>query len=148
MSTRGDPHELPAAPRPRGATRVVPPEPAARAGERTRPVRVARFANAAIVVLCLVGSVQMLVLIGVEVQRLRHTEREVARLESEIIALDHASHDLLEIAGRAGDAGYREQLARRQGYVFAFETRFVGPRSERVPVDTNPDTNPDPEPGR
>jgi hypothetical protein len=114
----------------RGATRVAPVEPLDPAAtDPKRPVRVARFVDALLVLLCLAGSLQVLALIGVEVQRLWHTEREVARLESELAAIDAESHDLLEIARRGGDEGYREQLARRQGYVFPFETRFVGPRA-------------------
>ncbi len=114
----------------RGATRLAPVEPLDPAAtDPKRPVRVARFVNALLVLLCLAGSLQVLGLIGVEGQRLWHTEREVARLESELVAIRSESHDLLEVARRDGDQGYREQLARRQGYVFPFETRFVGPRA-------------------
>jgi cell division protein FtsB len=122
--------EVEEAPRPRGATRVVVPEAADPAStDPRRPVRLARFVNALLVVLCLVGSLQVLALIAVETQRLWHTEREVARLEAEIAAIEAESHDLSEVALRGADEGYREQLARRQGYVFPFETRFVGPRA-------------------
>jgi hypothetical protein len=115
-------------PRLRGATRIVRPEPIEEAAtDACRPVRVARFINAALVVLCLVGSAQLMVLIGVELSRLAFTEREIARLEREIATAHRESDDLLEIAGRGADERYREQLARRQGYVYPFETRFVGP---------------------
>jgi cell division protein FtsB len=122
--------EVEEAPRPRGATRVVVPEAADPvATDPRRPVRLARFVNALLVALCLVGSLQVVALIAIEAQRLWHTEREVARLEAEIAAIEAESHDLSEVALRGADEGYREQLARRQGYVFPFETRFVGPRA-------------------
>jgi cell division protein FtsB len=127
-----EPLELEEAPRLRGATRLAVPEPLDPAAtDPKRPVRVARFVNALLVVLCLIGSVQVIGLIAVEAQRLWHTEREVARLEGEIAAIAAESHDLFEVAARGDDQGYREQLARRQGYVFPFETRFVGPRTSR-----------------
>lgn len=125
-------------PRRRGATRVARPEPVDPAlVDPRRPVRVARFVNAALVVLCLVGTVQTLLLIGVEASRLWHTEREIARLGREVAAAERESAELLEIARRADDARYREQLARRQGYVYPFETRLVGP----APAP-NPDASP------
>jgi hypothetical protein len=116
------------APRRRGATRVVPPETEAAARHATRPARVARGINAVVVGLCLLGSLQVLVMLGIELNRIVHAEREIARLEAELSAIDRESDDLLEVATRAGDVVYREQLARRQGYVYPFETRYIGPQ--------------------
>jgi hypothetical protein len=129
-SRRAPPPDVEEPRRLRGATRLVVSEPLdPAASDPARPVRVARLINAALVVLCVIGSVQAVVLIGVEAQRLWHTEREVARLEAEIAAARDESRDLVEIAGRGDDEQYREQLARRQGYVFPHETRFVGPKA-------------------
>jgi len=115
--------------RPRGATRLPPPpdEPPAEQLDPRRPVRIARGINALLVVLALVGSVQVVGLMVVEVRRLLYSEGEIARLESEIDALERDSADLRAVAEREGDERYRELLARRQGYVFPTETRFIGP---------------------
>ena len=128
----------PVAPRPRGATRLVPrPESAdgaaadgaAEAGPVKRPVRVARGINALLVAVCLLGSLHVAGLIVVEARRLAYTEGEIQRLEGEIDALVRETADLRAVAERADDERYRELLARRQGYVYADETRFIGPPS-------------------
>jgi hypothetical protein len=118
-------------PRKRGASRLPPPPepPDPALTDPRRPVRVARFVSVALLVLCLVGSVQVVALVGIEAQRLLHTEREIARLERELVELRAETDDLGEIAQRGDDARYRELLARRQGYLFPHETRFVGPRA-------------------
>ncbi len=120
-------------PRSRGARRLAPPEVAdgdealaARADVR-RPVRVARGINALLVALCLLGSLQVLGLVAVEVQRLVYMEAEIARLEADLTAIRRDTADLEAVAERTDDERYRELLARRQGYVFPYETRFVGP---------------------
>ncbi len=120
-------------PRSRGASRLAPTEVAggdealaARADAR-RPVRVARGINALLVALCLLGSLQVLGLVAVEVQRLVYMEAEIARLEADLAAIRRDTADLEAVAERTDDERYRELLARRQGYVFPYETRFVGP---------------------
>ena len=121
-------------PRSRGARRL-PPSATTAAGESVpeaaaarRPVRVARGINAVLVALCLLGSLQGLGLIAVEVQRLVYAEAEIARLEAELATIRRETADLKAVAERAEDERYRELLARRQGYVFPHETRFVGPQ--------------------
>jgi hypothetical protein len=118
-------------PRKRGATRLPPPPepPDPAQTDPRRPVRVARFINVVLLVLCVVGSLQLVGLIGIEARRLWHAEREIARLEREVAEIREETSDLREIALRGDDARYRELLARRQGYLFPNETRFVGPRA-------------------
>lgn len=112
----------------RGASRVIPPDaPPPPDTDPRRPVRVPRGINALLVALALIGTVQVLGLLVVEVQRLRYSEAEIARLEAEIADLNRESADLLAIAERSDDERYRELLARRQGYVYPWETRFIGP---------------------
>lgn len=116
--------------RPRGATRLAPAEAEAPpALDPRRPVRVARGINALLVVLALVGIVQALGLTAIEVQRLLYSNSEIARLEAEIDALEREAADLRAVAERSEDERYRELLARRQGYVFPWETRYIGPRT-------------------
>jgi cell division protein FtsB len=114
------------APRLRGASRsAVADEPPA--VDVRRPVRVARGINALLVVLCLLGSIQAAGLIAVELRRLVYAEAEIARLESELEAIRRETADLRAVAERMADERYRELLARRQGYVYPDETRYVGP---------------------
>ncbi len=132
--------EDPEAPRSRGASRAMRvvsagqglPAALAEAEVRApadprRPVRVARGINAVLVVLCLLGSLQVVGLVAVEVQRLFYAEAEIARLEADLEAIRRETADLRAVAERIADERYRELLARRQGYVYPDETRFVGP---------------------
>ncbi len=111
-----------------GARRLVPVDSETlEAPAAQRPVRVARGINALLVAVCLLGCLQVAGLIAVEVRRLVYTEAEVARLETELETLRRETADLHAVAERGDDERYRELLARRQGYVFREETRFVGP---------------------
>jgi len=119
-------------PRPRGATRLAPRHDpdvdAASAPDAPRPVRVAKGINALLVAVCLLGSLHLVGLMVVEVRRLAYTEGEIARLEAELHAIARDTADLRAVAERFEDERYRELLARRQGYVFPEETRFIGPQ--------------------
>ncbi len=115
--------------RPRGASRPPPPESSSEeAPDSTRrPVRVARGINAVLVALCLIGSLQVAGLLVVEVRRIAYSEGEIARLEREIEEIERETADLRAVAERDDDERYRELLARRQGYLYPDETRYVGP---------------------
>jgi cell division protein FtsB len=122
-----------AGPRPRGATRIAPRQgpdagDAASGVDAPRPVRVAKAINALLVAVCLLGSLHVVGLMVVEVRRLAYTEGEIARLEAELSAIARDTADLRAVAERFEDERYRELLARRQGYVYPEETRFIGPQ--------------------
>jgi cell division protein FtsB len=119
--------------RPYGATRLPPAPPplgeddvGVRA-DSARPVRVARGINAVLVALCLLGSIQVTGLVAIEIQRVFYAEAEIARLEAELEAIRRETADLRAVAEHGEDERYRELLARRQGYVYPWETRFIGP---------------------
>ena len=128
--------------RPRGATRIAPRRDLDAGGESAgpgaadapsgadlrRPVRVARGINALLVAVCLLGSLHVAGLMVVEVRRLAYTEGEIARLEAELEAIARDTSDLRSVADHVDDERYRELLARRQGYVYPEETRFIGPQ--------------------
>jgi cell division protein FtsB len=88
-------------------------------------VRVARGVSVVLVVVCLVGALQAVAMIGIEARRLWTAEREIARLEREVAELRRETADLFEIADRGHDDRFREHLARRQGYVYPSEVRYV-----------------------
>ena len=93
--------------------------------DRSRPVRVARGISAVLLVICLVGALQAVFMIVVEARRWTVAEREIVRLEREVADLRREAADLIEVAMRGGDERFREHLARRQGYVFPDETRYL-----------------------
>lgn len=67
----------------------------------------------------------MLFMIGVEAWRLGRAEVSISRLEGEVHALEGEADELSEVIEHGDDRRYREQLARRQGYMFPDETRIV-----------------------
>jgi len=117
------PGEVDHEPRPRGATRVLPPDHPER--DPRRPVRIGRGVSALVVVVCTVGALHAAVMLAVEVRRWWIADREVVRLEAEVAALRAEAADLAEIAARGDDLRFREHLARKQGYVVADEVRYV-----------------------
>lgn len=72
----------------------------------------------------LLGSLHVLVMIGVEIGRYTENTREISRLQGDIAELDRELNSLRAILDHAGDARYREQLARRQGFAYPGEQRF------------------------
>jgi hypothetical protein len=108
---------------PRGATRIIPPDDPSR--DPRRPLRIARGVSLVLVVLSLVGTLQGLLMLSIEARRWWVAAREVTRLQAEVQALRSETADLLEIAERGEDVRFREHLARRQGYVFPDEVRYV-----------------------
>lgn len=114
--------------RPHGASRLpAEGEPTEETpASRPAPIRVSRGISALLVALCLVGSLQVLGLTAVEVRRIVYAEGEIARLERELAEIERETADLRAVAERGEDERYRELLARRQGYLYPHETRYVG----------------------
>jgi hypothetical protein len=108
---------------PRGATRVLPLNDPSR--DPKRPLRIAPGVSLLLVVLAIFGTLQASLMITLEVRRWWVAAGEVTRLERELQGLRAETADLLEIAARADDLRFREHLARRQGYVFPDEVRYV-----------------------
>lgn len=78
-----------------------------------------------LVVLALLGSIQLAIMIGVEAYRAVEGQRAIERLEKDIAALEAEAAELASVVDRADDAAYREQLARRRGFVDPDELRIV-----------------------
>ena len=58
----------------------------------------------------------------------------MVRLEREVTELRSEAADLAAIAERGDDVRFREHLARRQGYVFPDEVRYVIARPSAAPI--------------
>lgn len=84
-----------------------------------------RRLNLLIVLLASVGVVQLIYLNLVEVDRTLVLQRDVNRLEADVARLEAEEFELREVAAHAFDLGYREQLARRQGFIGKDELRVV-----------------------
>lgn len=76
-------------------------------------------------VIALVGSFHALLMLGQEVGRLVYTDREIARLEREVAALDAQTQELAAIVAHRDDPLFREQLARQLGFIGSDETRVL-----------------------
>jgi hypothetical protein len=86
------------------------------------PARGARFLLLLIVSL---GSVHVLFMLGVEGLRLGRAEISIGRLEREVSALEREAEGLRAVIEHGDDQAYREQLARRQGYMYPDEARII-----------------------
>ncbi len=87
-----------------------------------------RRPNAIIVALALLGTLQLIYLNLVEADRLVVHRREVARLEQEVAAFEQETAALEEIARHIDDDLFREQLARKQGFIHPDELLVVTQR--------------------
>jgi hypothetical protein len=99
------------------------PEPTVRS--RPRHAAAARGAHRVIMVLALVGSLHALFVLGVESWRFVVERRAVAQLQSQVTELQRQANGLQQVIDHAGDSRYREDLARRQGYMYPNEQRAV-----------------------
>lgn len=86
---------------------------------------IGRGARLLLLVLLAVGSVQVVFMLGVEGLRLFRSETAITRLEREVRALEEEAAQLEAVIEHADDERYREQLARRQGYMYPDEARVV-----------------------
>lgn len=105
---------------------------------RTRRVRKAEGSAAAdaaigaapgvrrfLIALALLGTLQVVVMLGVEAHRAVEGQRAIARLQDDIAELQAEAAGLEAIIEHGSDPVYREQLARRRGFVYPDEVRVV-----------------------
>ena len=100
-------------------------EQEARPRPRRRREAAARGAQRVITVLAVVGSLHALFLLGVEGWRFVVEREAVAHLQTQVSQLKTQAKGLQQVIDHAGDARYREDLARRQGYMYPNEQRAV-----------------------
>lgn len=99
----------------------------AEAGEasNSRSAAPGRGARWLLLVLVAFGSVHLLFMLGVEGLRFVRAEMSIERLEREVAGLEAEARSLEAVIEHADDQSYREQLARRQGYMYPDEVRVV-----------------------
>lgn len=87
-----------------------------------------RMPHWVILLIATVGTVQLLYLNYVEADRMFVHKREISRLEAEVAARRAERNSLAAIAEHAADEAFREQLARKQGFIFPDELRVITQR--------------------
>lgn len=100
------------------------------------PVReraAARGAHAVVTALMVLGSIQVLFLLGVESVRYVHAHTDVVRLQGQVSRLEAEAAELQAVADHANDASYRESLARLQGYMYPDEVRAISSDAPTTP---------------
>jgi len=82
--------------------------------------------------LALLGSVHVLFMMGLEINRMLETQRAIVELKDDIIGLEREVSSLEAIMQHGDDDLYREELARRQGFIFPDELRVVTLRQSNL----------------
>ena len=76
-------------------------------------------------VIAAIGIVQVGFLLFVEADRTLRHRTAIGQLETELSELQQEADTLGAVAERADDVTFREQLARRQGFLYPDETRVI-----------------------
>jgi hypothetical protein len=85
--------------------------------------RGARTMQVILTVIAVVGTVQVLFMLGVEVNRAVQAAPAIRQLELDVAALQREAARLQAVIDNGDTDVYREQLARRQGFIYPEETR-------------------------
>lgn len=125
---------------PRTPLGEAPKDRAATAREGLR--RATRGGLLAIGAAALLGSLQVLFMIGVELDRTIRHRAAIESLEAELDELAREAESLRAIEGHARDDAYREQLARAQGFMYPDETRVVVLPTPGAPAEPVPPAEP------
>lgn len=78
-----------------------------------------------IIFLAVLGCIQVTFMLVVEVRRTLNANTAIERLESEVGELEAEAARLNAVIEHGDNDAYREQLARRQGFMLPDETRVV-----------------------
>ncbi len=76
-------------------------------------------------VLGIIGSLHVLVMLGIEFNRTLEMRQGITRLSTDVYALESEVSELRAVVEHGDDQVYREQLARQQGFAFPNEMRFI-----------------------
>jgi cell division protein FtsB len=85
--------------------------------------RGARTMQVILTVIAVVGTVQVLFMIGVELNRAAQAAPAIRQLELDVAGLQREADRLQAVIDNGDTDSYREQLARRQGFIYPDETR-------------------------
>lgn len=78
-----------------------------------------------LLLLGIVGSIHVLVMLGIEFNRTIEMHQNITRLSTDVAALENEVSELKAVIQHGDDQNYREQLAREQGFAYPNEMRFI-----------------------
>lgn|SRR5690554_5056755 len=87
--------------------------------------RGARMMRSILIILAVIGTLHVCFMIVWELRQGWAARQDIARLEQEVAELEAESARLNAIIEHGDNDAYREQLARRQGFIAPDETRVV-----------------------
>lgn len=87
--------------------------------------RGARMMRGVLILLATIGTLQVAFMLVVELRRGHEARQAIAVLEQDIAELEAEAAHLNAIIENGDNDAYREQLARRQGFIMPDETRVI-----------------------
>jgi hypothetical protein len=90
-----------------------------------------RGVNVLLTVLAILGCVHIMVMMGIELNRMVASQQEIQRLTAETLVLEQQVAGLQSVVDDANNPEFREQLARGAGFAYPDEARWL-----RLPAKT------------
>jgi cell division protein FtsB len=84
-----------------------------------------RGVNVLLTILAIIGSIHVLVMMGIELNRMVATQQEITRLTLETTTLEAEVAGLQSVLDNGDNPDYREQLARKAGFAYPDEVRYL-----------------------
>jgi cell division protein FtsB len=84
-----------------------------------------RGINVLLTILAIIGSIHVMVMMGIELNRMVATQQEITRLTLETTTLEAEVAGLQSVLDNGDNPLYREQLARKAGFAYPDEVRFL-----------------------
>ncbi len=104
----------------------------------TLPQPKMRGVNILLTVLAIIGCIHVMVMMGIELNRMVASQQEIKRLTAETQVLEQEGAGLQSVLDNANNPEFREQLARRAGFAYSDEARWLSvPSTQTQPVTTN-----------
>jgi cell division protein FtsB len=91
-----------------------------------------RGVNILLTVLALIGCIHIVVMMGIELNRMVASQQEITRLTLETRGLEQEVAGLQSVLDNGDDPAYREQLARKAGFAYPDEVRYLSVPSASV----------------
>jgi cell division protein FtsB len=84
-----------------------------------------RGVNILLTVLAVTGCIHIMVMMGIELNRMVASQQEITRLTAETQVLEAEVTGLQSVLDNANNPEFREQLARRAGFAYSDEARYL-----------------------
>jgi hypothetical protein len=95
-----------------------------------------RGVNMLLSILAMIGCIHVVVMMGIELNRMVASQQEITRLSLDTGGLEREVAGLQSIVNNGNDPAYREQLARKAGFAYPDEVRYLS-----VPLQAETTTN-------